>query len=180
MTSLRVNVDIDPVLRSLKRLEIGLAHKAIYRSLNRTIGGVKTNATRAVRQELTLKVKDIKRDLAVRRARPRGLEASLDIAVRPTGLIKFRARDTTRGVTVQVKRRAGRKRLGKAFIATMPSGHKGVFTRRKGVARLPVGELFSTAVGQYLDDESVLDPIGEAAQERFTRELSSQVDLLLR
>ena len=46
--------------------------------------------------------------------------------------------------------------------------------------RLPIGEFFSTAVGQYLDDESVLSPIGDAAQERFTKELSSQVDFLLR
>lgn len=180
MASLRVDVDPGPVTRSLKKLEIGLAQKAISRSLNRSIGGVQTDASRAVRQELTLKAKDVRKDLRVRRARPRGLEAALDVTIRPTGLIKFRARDTTRGVTVQVKRRAGRKRLPKAFIAQMKSGHKGVFTRRKGVGRLPVGELFSTAPGQYLDDESVLAPIGDAAQRRFTKELSAQVDYLLR
>lgn len=180
MTSLRVTLDIDPLLGSIKRLGTGLAGKAITRSLNRTIAGVKTDATRAVVAELTLKPKDIRRDLSVRRARLTQLEAALDVRIRPTGLIKFRARQTRRGVTVQVKKRGGRQRLRHSFIAKMPSGHVGVFTRRKGAGRLPIGELFSTSAGRYLDDDQVLAPIGEAAQARFTKQLLSQVDLLLR
>ncbi len=180
MAQLKVRVDIDPVLVSLKRLGVHLADRAIVRALNRSIRGVNTDANRSVRTELTLKAKDIRRDMRVRRASPRTLEASLVVDVRATGLIKFRARDTTRGVTVQIKRRGGRKRLPYAFIATMKSGHKGVMTRRKGVARLPIGELHSTAVGQYLDDDGVLAPIGSSAMRRFEKELSSQVDFLLR
>ena len=180
MTTLRVKLDIDPLLGSLKRLGTGLAQKAISRSLNRTIGGVKVAASRSVRDELTLKIKDIKKDLAIRRAPARGLEAALDVAIRATGLIKFRARQTARGTTVQVKRQGGRKRLPHAFIAKMRSGHTGVMTRHKGIGRLPIDELFSTAPGQHLDDDRVLGPIGRSAQERFTKELSSQVDLLLK
>ena len=180
MATLRVNLEIEPLLASLKQLGTGLAQKAIYRSLNRTIVGVKVNAARAVRDELTLKIKDIKKDLAIRRAPAHGLEAALDIAIRATGLIKFRARQTARGTTVQVKRRSGRKRLPHAFIARMKSGHVGVMTRAKGIGRLPIDELFSTAPGQYLDDDDVLRPIGDAAQVRFTKELSSQVDRLLK
>ena len=180
MPSLQVKLDIDPVLRSLDRLGIQLAEKAITRSLNKTINSVKTDASRKVREELTLLDKDVKRDLAVRRARRGGLEAAVVVSVRATGLIKFRARQTARGTTVQVKRKGGRQRLPHAFIAKMPSGHRGVFTRRKGVSRLPINELFSTSVGKFLGDERVLSQIGEAAQERFTKELSSQVDFLLR
>ena len=180
MTSLRVKVDIDPLLGSLKRLGVHLAEKGITRALNRSIAGVNTDANRSVRTELTLKAKDIRRDMRIRRASPRTLEAALVVKVTPTGLIKFRARDTTRGVTVQVKKSGGRKRLKHAFIARMPSGHRGVFTREKGAKRTPIGELFSTAVGQYLDDEDVLRPIGASAMRRFEKELSAQVDYLLR
>ena len=180
MTALKIRLDIDPVLRSLKQLGTGLATKAITRSLNRSIRGVNTDAARAVRDELTLKSKDVKRDLRVIRARPRELEAALLVKIRPTGLIKFQARDTTRGVTVKVKRRSGRKRLPHAFIATMKSGHRGVMTRSKTTGRLPIGELFSTAPGQYLEGVNVLDPLGAAAQRRFTKELSAQVTHLLR
>ena len=180
MATVGIKLDIDPVLRSLDRLGIDLAEKAITRSLNRTITGVRTAASRAVREELTLKAKDVNRELAVRRARRRDLEAALDISVTATGLIKFRARQTQRGTTVQVKRRGGRKRISHAFIAKMKSGHVGVFVRRKGAGRLPIGERFSTAVGQFLDDERVLSELGDGAQVRFTKELSSQVDFLLR
>ena len=180
MASLQVKLDIDPVLRSLDRLGIQLAEKAITRSLNETIKSVKTNASRKVREELTILAKDVKRELSVRRARRGELEAAVIVTVTPTGLIKFRARQTARGVTVQVKRKGGRKRLPHAFIAKMPSGHRGVFTRREGVGRLPIHERFSTSVGQFLADERVLSQIGGAAQERFTKELSSQVDFLLR
>lgn len=179
MASLNVKLDIEPVLRSLDRLGIGLAEKAISRSLNRTIVTVRTHASRKVREELTLKAKDVKKELSVRRARRGGLEASVAVSVTATGLIKYRARQTARGTTFQVKRQGGRKRLPHAFIAKMASGHVGVFTRRQGVPRNPIGELFSTAVGQYLDDARVLNEIGETAQDRFGRELSSQVDFLL-
>ena len=180
MTSLRVRVNVDDVTIPLKRLSDKLAKRAIYRSLNKAINGARVGASRAVRAELTLKAKDVKRDLTVRRARPKGLEAALIVKITPTGLIKFRARDTTRGVTVQVKRRATRKRLPHAFIATMKSGHRGVWTREKGAGRTPIGELFSTAPGQFLAEESVLEPIGAEATKRLNRELSAQVDHLLR
>ena len=180
MASLQVKLDIDPVLRSLDRLGIQLAEKAITRSLNKTINSVKTDASRKIREELTLLDKDVKRDLAVRRARRGELAAAVVVTVRRTGLIKFRARQTARGVTVQVKRKGGRKLLAHAFIAKMPSGHRGVFEREKGVKRLPINELLSGSVGQFLDNERVLSQIGEAAQEKFTKELSSQVDFLLR
>lgn len=181
MSQLRVKVDIDPLLGSLKRLGVHLAEKAITRSLNRSIRGVNTDAIRAVRSELTLKAKDIRRDMRIRRAVPRTLEAALVVEVKGTGLIKFKARDTTRGVTVKVKKRGGRKRLPGAFIArAKTSGSRQVFTRERGAGRTPIKKLFSTAVGQYLDDDDVLDPIGRGAFRRFEKELSAQVDFLLR
>ena len=79
-----------------------------------------------------------------------------------------------------MKRKGGRKRIAQAFIAQARSGHRGVFTRKKEAGRLPIGERFSTSVGQSLDDEHVLSEIGGGAQDRFAKELSSQVGFLLR
>ncbi len=181
MASLKIRLDIDPVTNAMKRLGIGLATKAITRSLNRSIRGVNTDASRAVRKELTLKLKDVKGNLHVMKARPRELEAALLIVVRGIGLIKFQARDTKRGVTVRVKRRGGRKRVKGAFIGrAKTSGSMQVFRRQRGAGRTPIDKLFSTAPGQYLNEERVLGPIGRAAQVRFTKELTAQVTHLLR
>jgi len=180
MATIRIKLEIEPVLRSMRRLGTGLAEKAIKRSLNRTITGVRTAASRSVRQHLTLKAKDVNKELSVRRANTRTLSAAVDIQATAVGLIKFRARATRRkGVTVQVKKRGGRKQVPNAFIRTMDSGHRGVFVRR-GLARLPIRELLSTSVQQYLKDDEVLNPLQRYANERFTRDLTKNVEFLLR
>lgn len=186
MPSLQVKLDIDPVLRSLDRLGVQLAEKAITRSLKRTINSVKVDASRKVRGELNLKAKRVNQALAVRRVHKGALQAELAIRSQPVPLSRYGARQTARGVSVKIKRQGGRKVLRGTFLAMTKSEHVGVFARR-GAARLPIGgpkrrqdQFYSTSVAQFLDDERVLSQIGEAAQEKFTKELSSQVDFLLR
>jgi hypothetical protein len=57
----------------------------------------------------------------------------------PVPLVAYPHRQTKQGVTVEVNR--GKRTLVKgSFVATMQSGHEGIF-RRRGKARLPIEEL---------------------------------------
>lgn len=55
-------------------------------------------------------------------------------------LFEFSARQNRRGVSYRIERGAPRKTAQSAFIATMKSGHEGVF-KRTGPTRLPIEEL---------------------------------------
>ena len=74
-------------------------------------------------------------------------KASLTVTARPVPLINYQARQGKRGVTIRVSRKGSRVRLRHGFIATMPSGHRGVFerdlarqSRRLGLAFLERGK----------------------------------------
>lgn len=185
---MRIELDLEPLLHDLDALGEELAGKALMRALNRTIKGVRTETIRIVRGELNLKVADVKKGLSIRRARSRDSSAALEVWAAPTPTARYAARQTKRGVTVKVKRKGGRKLIAGAFLARMRSGHVGVYSAPKGGytrrgpapnrSGLPIHELFSTALVQYIDDPKVLARIGTVARGRFERELVSQIAFL--
>ncbi|WP_080436323.1 hypothetical protein [Burkholderia ubonensis] len=114
---------------------------------------MRTGASREIRAAgYNLKAGTIRKTLSATRATPARLIAALTATGRPIPLINYGARQTTKGVTVRVKN--GSKTLRHAFIATMASGHIGVFERvgtgHKRVTRngraywsgLPIRELY--------------------------------------
>jgi len=175
-TALTVRLDTAALERDLAKLSDAVAARALARVLNRVIVSVRKEASRLVREELNLRAGDVLKLLSVRRARAREASAELHVAAKPAGLILYGARQTRRGVSVKVKRRGARKVVQSAFIATMPkSGHRGVWRRDKGAARLPISELFSTALVQYLDDDQVLRRLIEVAERRFAEEMQREI-----
>lgn len=90
-------------------------------------------------------------------------------------LFRFRARQTAAGVTARLPGGAGR--YPSAFIATMKSGHKGVFLR-KGPKRLPIVELFGPSVPKVFEKYI---PVGAArALEQLKKNLVSEFRHALR
>ena len=114
------------------------APRAIVRALNRTIASVRTLVIREIADDTGLANKDIRPSIGVTNATFSRPAARLVVTGRRIPLIAFDARQTLRGVTYIGRR--GRGEIRGAFIATMASGHRGVFKRR-GVARLPIDEL---------------------------------------
>jgi hypothetical protein len=61
-------------------------------------------------------------------------------------------------VSVQVRRRGARKDITGTpgvFIARMPTGHIGIFRRKRGRGRLPVNELFTISVSEMISSAKV-------------------------
>lgn len=171
------------------------ASKAASRALNRTAARVRTYAARGIRdQGYNLKVGVIKQSLHVTKASPSVLAATVTATGKSIPLIQYAARQTSDGVSVNVKN--GRKVIRHAFIQTMHSGHRGVFIRRdassgahKGLARhrtgrqtkhgLPIDELYGPGIPAAFANETVQHQLVQQTEQYFPVEMRRQLEHVL-
>ncbi|MDR3414208.1 MAG: phage tail protein [Formivibrio sp.] len=189
MIKINVQVDIDRAISKLAHVPSEVQDKALPRALNKTASQAKVQASREIRNAgYGLKVSEIKKAIAIRRANRSDLVASVYASGRPIALINYNARQTKAGVTVSVKN--GRKLIRGAFIATMPSGHTGVYERvgsghkkvmHNGAAQwrgLPIKELFGPSIPSAFMNETVQNALVTAIRERFPRLFAHEIAYL--
>ena len=172
-----MEVRIEASKVDLKRVRAALeaypkkAQRASVRALNKAAKSGKTLLTRKIAKDMGVKVGDISRAISVRRATPTSFCVILGASLKRIPLIKFGAKATKRGVSY----RAGSKRtkLAGAFMATMPTGHTGVFKRRLAVGRLPITELRGPSIGHVFLKYS--DEALARAQEQFPKDLEHEL-----
>lgn len=163
---------------SLKQFITGVSEEAVWRAAlragNDSLKRLRTESGRRVRAERKLKARTVRHHLHIFQAHskgPGGKTAAarwrLGVAGAPIPLYLYGARKTKRGVSVNVSGK--RKIVGGAFIATMKSGHTGVF-KRQGKKRLPIEELFSSRVSDVFQNTGFIPRVHEFFQERFTNE----------
>src|SRR6185295_6722251 len=110
--------------------------RATVRALNRGIASARTLMVREIARDTGLKSADVRNALPMREATANNLTATLAASLKRIPLIKFNARGPEpsrgkgRGVTYRLT--GSRGRHPNAFIATMGSGHRGVFARIAG------------------------------------------------
>lgn len=181
----QVKGSMDKVIADLGTRKREVIDVALPRALNKMADQVKTGSARGMRDAgYNLKVSDIKKGLTIVRATSGRLVATVRASGRPIPLIGYGARVTAKGVSVSVLH--GRKVISHAFIATMPSGHKGVFVRvgkdHKKVSKgartvwsgLPIKELFGPSVPDGLANKAVQDTLQRLVDEKFPEILRQQ------
>jgi len=170
--------------RELAALETGPLKSALKRALRKAgataLRDMRSEASKRIRARKRLRTKYISR--AITLARPRGGDiASMEWAVNVSGervpLVAYPHHQTKAGVSVEVNR--GKRTLLKgAFVATMASGHEGIF-RRRGKARLPIHELLgSRPVDALLHEgeaQGVADRGGASFGATFVRVLPLEI-----
>ena len=157
MITVRVE-GIDAVQRLLAEAPRKLARATVH-ALNDGAVHARAESVRLIGAEWNVKPAAARKALTIRRASAARQEA----AVEATGgrgygipLVGFAARQTRRGVTYRLKKTGGRSLVRGAFIATMRSGHRGVFQRR-GRARLPIAEKRAVSIMSMW--QSVVDAV---------------------
>lgn len=184
--SVDVRGNMDAVIADLGRIKREVIEVATPRALNKMADQVKTGAAREVRAAgYNLKISDIKKGLSIVRATPGQLTAKVVASGRPIPLIGYGARKSSKGVSVSVLH--GRKVISGAFIATMPSGHKGVFIRvgkqHKKVSKgghavwsgLPIKELFGPSLPDGLANVAVQQTLQRLIEQKFPEILRQQI-----
>jgi len=151
MATTRVTFNTSAVTSAIAQLK-ARARPAIARALNRSADSAKTAMVRVIATDMGLKVGAVREFVMVDRATPERLIATFRASAERVPLIDFGAkgpepsRGKGRGVTAKLKGGAGR--YPNAFIAPMRSGHRGVFQRKRGVARLGIYELRGPSIWQ--------------------------------
>ena len=191
MASFDLRSTIDDAIRSLTVFKPGAVETATIRAMNRVLTQGRTAAVREIRSAgYGLRASDVRSGMQLVRARPGNLEAKIVARGRPIPLIRYGARQVKDGVSVNV--RNGRKVIQHAFIATMPTGHVGVYIRKDGAkhrkvtrgtrvvwTELPIRELYGPSVPDTLANAAVQDALQRLVEERFPQVLDAQLAYLI-
>lgn len=153
-------------------LEAGPMKGALRRALRKAgataLRDMKGEASKRIRARKRIKASYITRALTLRRARGgdiAGMEWAVDVSGEPVPLVAYPHRQTRKGVSVEVNK--GKRTLVKgSFVATMKSGHKGVF-RRRGTSRLPIDELRGSRPVDALLHKGEADAVAERGGKSF-------------
>lgn len=152
---------------------------AAARAINRTTSTVRTAMVRVVATSLKIKQAYVRDRLSTSRATRVNLTAHIAAAAQQIPLAAFNAKgpEPSRGKGRGVTANTPQRRYPHAFLATMRSGHRGVF-ERVGKARLKIRELRTASVAAvFVAHESV----GQArGNEQLTKNLQHEVDHMLR
>lgn len=170
-----MRIDIDGLDRALKFLEKfpKQSERAQIRAINRGIRSARTVGAREVARDLGLRVGDARDRLELTTARPGRPEGRIAASRKRIPLIRFKgtsgpepSRGKGKGVRSGLK--GGTKRIVDAFIATMRSGHRGVY-RRRGRGRLPIVELKGPSIFEVATKK--IPAMAERAREATSKEL---------
>jgi hypothetical protein len=154
---INIGVKITGINDVVKRLQqFGAeATQLTVRAINDTATHTRAEAVRRIREDWNVKAGTVREAFSIRKATRDRLVAEVSASAQPIGLIHFGARQTRTGVSYKLKK-FGRNTLKHAFIATMGSGHRGVFLRRTK-KRLPIIEKASISTPsmwrQKLDEQ---------------------------
>lgn len=147
--------------------------KALFSALKKAGGDAlrttKTTSSRTIRFRKAIKAGRLSKGMPLGFPRSASEIGDLVWTLRVSGeaqpVSNFPAQQQKRGVKATINK--GRPALLKsAFVATMKSGHKGVFVR-KGDARLPIKELFSTRITDVFNDNGMIDAVFVQTQRKF-------------
>ena len=161
----------------------GGIQQAVMRAINRAADSSKTAASKKVREEYTVKARDIASTIRIRKASTANLSAYVISTGGVLPLSKFQVRPSNPDprrktpIVVRVKKGAGGP-IKNAFVAKMDSGHVGVF-HRVGKSRFPVEQNFGPSIPQMLGANSVSKHVEERAQEQIILRLEHEIGRLL-
>lgn len=130
--------------------------RALVRGLNRGIASARTFMVRSISADTRLKSSTVREALPMQNATAARPEAKLRASLKRIPLKQFNARQTRSGVSARLP--GGSGRYPHAFLATLKSGHEGVFQRvkpsrsRAGLPSpsnaLPIYELYGPSLGR--------------------------------
>lgn len=167
---LKITVD-DKDLKGLRQLRRA-AIKAIRKAASTSARNMRATATKRVRARKRLKVKAVKKALIIRSPRitTQGFAGAWGIDVRAdtVRLSAYPHRQIKMGVSYSVNK-GKRARLKSAFVATMPTGHKGVFLRIDGKKRLRIKEQIASRPADALLHDGEAEAVQKRGQDTFVR-----------
>lgn len=180
--TIKTEAAISTLRNEFKDLSKAQQNKALARTINEVISKAKVHAAKEMKLKYNTSSKNIKATMRLSKANSKRFLAQIRISGKPLPLIAFSARKTRKGVSVKVM--GNRRIIRSAFIATMGSGHTGVFARGKYVNRvfqfrdskrlkprgndLPIDELVSMSPFGMITSNSVSGSVADKMERDFS------------
>jgi len=193
MIELSVVQDINRAARDFGELTNKARNVALVRGINVGLRKVKTESAREVTKVYNVKQKVVRATITLLKASPKqaAIRGSVRFSGRRLPIMDFRPsavnawnkpgrRHNKRGggVSVRIKKNAGRKLIAGAFLAEGPNG-PGAF-RRVGAARRELRNLRSIAVPDAVQNRAITRALTTSGFKAFRREMGRQLDLAIR
>lgn len=199
-----IRIDVSQAIREANQLFLKLRGpgrsrsraplwRAVARAINHTAAKVNTQAKREIRDAYKIKTTDVAKAFTLAKGNSIRLSAVITARGKPIPLLPFGARQTKKGVTVNI---AGTRQLVKhAFIVTLKSGHKAVMARGKYTGNhwlgrrerdtndgndLAINELMSKSVPTALMNINVLASLEEKLETDFPNRLEHEIKNIFR
>lgn len=168
--NLRIRFDEREARRSLGRVHQQVIDKALPRALNKTAVAVRAEAVRVIRRGRQVKAGTIREAIAIRRANKALMVAEVIVSGRPIPLRDFAARQTRRGVTVNV---SGRRKLIPGAFQVMKIGAN-VFIR-EGKKRLPIRKLYGPSLPSVFNADAIQKAVERMALDTLRKRFNEEV-----
>lgn len=164
-------------VRAVMKRTRDLVAEAHVTACNRAANSTRAEAVRAVRERYPgFKAGAIRAAMQIVRASKLNPIAKVRVRGQRSPLIAFSARQNRAGTSVLITQR---KTVKSAFIATMPSGHKGVFRRTKAnrfvLKRQRIAELKTLSIPQAIVHHQILDRLRPFSERRYQIELARAI-----
>ncbi|MBK8159133.1 MAG: phage tail protein [Rhodospirillaceae bacterium] len=174
---IKVQIDFSAFSEALDALGDKHFRAAGMIAVNDTLRQANKAAVSAIAKAGSIKVADVRKRLRAIKATRENLTGILRASKYALPLVAFSARQVKAGVTA---REWGQRRTYKgAFIATMKTGHRGVF-KRVGDDRLPIRQLWGPGVGHVMRAPDVRADLEALIRERLPINLKRQIERRLR
>ena len=149
------------------------------RALNKTGVSAKAQALKMLATELGITQRVLRPCVFLQKARPAELTTVLGVKEKkPLPLIAIDPKAKQTPVGVSTRGPGGvRRTVPGAFIATMPSGHKGIFMRR-GKARLPLRELTGPGISTLFAEVKLQQALAKTVEERWPVVLAQEINYI--
>jgi hypothetical protein len=167
------------VERKVAALRREVAGKALGIGLSKAAKVGQTAAKREVASEYNVKSAEVGKRLSVRLDRagrePRAILSAKYSRTARLPVIAFGAVDSKRrGVAFRIRKGGKRERLNHAFVATMPSGHTGVYMRVKGARK--VKEVMTTDIATMFAGKRVAPRVQQRVLEVLPRTILHELN----
>jgi hypothetical protein len=128
MVKVSVEQAVQAIRKEFRDLTNDEFQLGVARAINHTLAKVRTASSKEIRQVYNISAKDIRQAISITKASRSNMTGFVIAKGKPIPLKAFKPRQTKQGVSVVIKK-GKRDLIRSAFLATMKSGHQGVFAR---------------------------------------------------
>ena len=163
-----VRFDVNEAKAMLKGLQKQVLPQATSRAINKTSQSAKSAAVKLIAKDMGIKQKDVRSSITLLKASRIKLQAVVQARGKRLPIIKLDPHAMQNNIGVTYKGQDGqRKQIAGAFIATMKTGHRGVYKRAPGAKRLPIMELQGPSIPYVFAQAKITQALEETVNTRW-------------